>query len=590
MQAREGLKKSQMTDLLNDGTMSIDIVPARSEAVAIRRKRRVRKIIPEGGNKKMIQEALNIAYSYLRGHYGDAVAAGLKKDLIDVAGLGKFTFEKTEKYKDCTYDRIQEILSKLNEKEAIRKTKGVYYTPGDVVDFILRSSVKACYGKLKQENIADSSLSEVPWKSFGTKAKVFDPTCGSGEYLLKAMEWKIELLQKNGRHAISKALIRKVAGTVYGNDINEESVAITKIRILLCLSEKTDAKKCRGIGECLNGCFYTKDFVSEFPDIKEGFDIIIGNPPYVEDSKCGLKLQEKYGNIYANVLKHGALLLKPGGALGFIIPLSYVSTERMKGIRKDLLSMLPEQYILSYADRPDCLFDSVHQKLNILIAKNKKCRVSIYTGNYQYWYEEERPGLFSGTKVIRNAYGSEVGIPKFGTEHDIEIFKKVMGPDTASVYDISREGAESVYLNRRETFWMKAFRTRVDDPEYKVFSFRSAGEADYCYCLINSSLFWWYWVCMSDCWHVSKKLNGFRAPIVTEYDRASVLAGQLARRLEETKVYVGTKQTDYEYKHNKCIKEIRAIDDFVNEIYGLAEDESKYIKEFAFRYRISGGV
>ena len=158
-----------------------------------------------------------------------------------------------------------------------------------------------------------------------------------------------------------------------------------------------------------------------------------------------------------------------------------------------------------------------------------------------------------------------------------------------SVYEVSRDGEESVYLNRRETFWMKAYREKVDDPEYKVFSFHTKELADYCYCLINSSLFWWYWISTSDCWHVSKELNEFKAPFDRDFSEATELARALQLRLEETKVYVGTKQTKYEYKHKECIPEIHQIDDYVNELYGLSDVESQYIKDFAFRYRTSGG-
>ena len=110
------------------------------------------------------------------------------------------------------------------------------------------------------------------------------------------------------------------------------------------------------------------------------------------------------------------------------------------------------------------------------------------------------------------------------------------------------------------------------------------------YCLINSSLFWWYWICTSDCWHVSKDLNGFMAPFKGEYRKANKLSETLRRKLEETKVYVGTKQTEYEYKHRQCIKEIHAIDDYVNDLFGLTLEESNYIKNFAFKYRTSGGT
>ena len=182
-------------------------------------------------------------------------------------------------------------------------------------------------------------------------------------------------------------------------------------------------------------------------------------------------------------------------------------------------------------------------------------------------------------------------IPKLGNRIDLEIFSKIINCNrNVSVYEVSREGTEVVCLNRRETFWMKAYRTTVDDPEYKVFKFHSESEADYCYCLINSSLFWWYWIAVSDCWHVSKDLNGFMAPFLFDHKRASELARSLQEKLEETKVYVGTKQTEYEYKHKKCLNVISEIDEFVNELFELTKEESAYIKEYALKYRTGGGV
>ncbi len=94
---------------------------------------------------------------------------------------------------------------------------------------------------------------------------------------------------------------------------------------------------------------------------------------------------------------------------------------------------------------------------------------------------------------------------------------------------------------------------------------------------MNSSLFWWYWISVSDCWHVSRELNGFRAPSVLNASQFSVLAEALDRRLELTKEYVGTKQTEYEYKHRACLDEIHAIDSVVNSLYGLTQEESDYI-------------
>ena len=110
-------------------------------------------------------------------------------------------------------------------------------------------------------------------------------------------------------------------------------------------------------------------------------------------------------------------------------------------------------------------------------------------------------------------------------------------------------------------------------------------------CLLNSSLFWWYWICISDCWHITQKeLNGFTVPHLNNYTQVNRLAQALENALEQTKEYVGTKQVDYEYKHKNCTNEIHAIDDYINDLFGLTAQESLYIKDFAFRYRIGGGV
>ena len=61
-------------------------------------------------------------------------------------------------------------------------------------------------------------------------------------------------------------------------------------------------------------------------------------------------------------------------------------------------------------------------------------------------------------------------------------------------------------------------------------------------------------------------------------------------KLEKTKVYVGTKQVDYEYKHKECKDIIDEIDNEIAKIYKLSKTQLYYIKKFGLKYRLGDGA
>ena len=86
----------------------------------------------------------------------------------------------------------------------------------------------------------------------------------------------------------------------------------------------------------------------------------------------------------------------------------------------------------------------------------------------------------------------------------------------------------------------------------------------------------------------NKELSFIKVPSdIGDKKKWKSLSKELEDELEETKVYVGTKQVDYEYKHKFCKSIIDKIDDELATIYGLNEEETKYIKNFALKYRMS---
>lgn len=488
-----------------------------------------------------------------------------------------------------TFAELQMQFSNLNERTSGRKKNGVYYTPNDLTFYIVTNAIKLWNRKLTAPNLHVKNLNGVPYYKTSFKSKVFDPTCGVGEFILVTLEIKLDLVEMH-RKTVSKSDISKIVKTLYGNDISQESTKIAKLRILMKLLERYGADAIVGISDILNENFQHYNFITEIGNEVNKYDIIVGNPPYVEDRTSGLELEKKYGNIYANVIDNSAQILNENGTMGFVIPLSYVSTPRMTPIRNVMFDYFNKHYVLSFSDRPDSLFSAAHQKLCVCFFGNNGNTNELYTSSYNYWYKDEREDLFEQISMVKNNYRDEKYIPKLGSKESISIYKKVLAYDRTLFEELNSEHGEKLYLNMRAAFWIKVFDFIQKSSEYKEY-ICSEDNIDFIYCLLNSSLFWWYWICISDCWHITQKeLKSFTIPDKANNNKFTVLAKKLKKELELTKVYVGTKQIDYEYKHKECIETIHRIDDAINNIYGLTDKESTYIKNFALRYRIGGGI
>ena len=98
---------------------------------------------------------------------------------------------------------------------------------------------------------------------------------------------------------------------------------------------------------------------------------------------------------------------------------------------------------------------------------------------------------------MKNNFVESEYIPKLGTKLDTDIYRKIMGFRTP-IINIMQGDNVPVYLNMRAAFWIKAFIKKHAGAEYKTFECQDQSYANYCMCLLNSSLFWWYWICVSE--------------------------------------------------------------------------------------------
>lgn len=510
----------------------------------------------------------------------------------------KYHFDNNNNF-NIDINDFQNQMAHVNEKSSKQKDNGVYYTPADVTRFIIINTyINRLYkdnNKAYEYNDGIKKILQINDKEMQRllfSYSVIDPTCGTGEFIINVLQLKEDILKKT--NLLNDKNIISIAKTIYGNDIDEESSDICKLRsffkLVYLLNEKNNIKK---LAKAINGQYYNVDFIEEPSKLDEKFDIIIGNPPYVEYGKYNWKGTHlnSYGNVYADVINNSIDIMTKDGTFGFIIPLSYVSTPRMKSIREQVYQNTEKQFVFSYADRPDCLFTGVHQKLNIVIARKGSRKHEIYTSNYKHWYKNERNTLLTKVETINNIKGLDDFIPKLGNRIESSIFDKVYTTDTNNLYDMQAKSNDKIYLNMRACFWVKAFTFNPGSNEYKEFEYTKS-DRDFVLCVLNSSLFWIYWTIMSDCWHItSKELKNFYLPPEKVDSKIfHELAQKLEQKLETTKKFVGTKQVEYEYKHRLCKDVIDEIDGQLAKLYQLSQDELDYIKDFAINYRVGGEV
>ncbi len=227
--------------------------------------------------------------------------------------------------------------------------------------------------------------------------------------------------------------------------------------------------------------------------VRGGFDVIIGNPPYVE-----LKEVEQYqligyacedsGNLYALVLERCVGLASALGRLGFIVPVSSVSTDRYSSLQRLLITR--QLHYSSFDDRPSRLFDGLeHIRLTIHLLGSPSSTNRLYSTRYNKWSAPARPVLFEGLRYATACLGLVDGsLPKLTSEVEHAIIERLIaeGESLSSFY--ARGGRQTIFYSRKVGYFLQVlnFMPRVLDgrgrrrppTEFKELRFSSASHAE----------------------------------------------------------------------------------------------------------------
>lgn len=226
-----------------------------------------------------------------------------------------------------------------------RRAEGVFYTP----DHIVRYIVDRTLGAYLRDH--EATLSHQDYLAFLGTVKVLDPACGAGAFLVPVFD---VLLAEHQRAGATRSAHRILRENIYGVDLNPESVELSK-RVLWLRSGISDemAAELDGTIKCGNSLIEDPAVAGhqafrwseQFPEVMGagGFDVIVGNPPYVntrtitDADKCYLRdhYPQLHGafDLYVAFLLRGQQLLKEHGRYGWIVPNKFLVADYARQTR-----------------------------------------------------------------------------------------------------------------------------------------------------------------------------------------------------------------------------------------------------------------
>jgi len=338
-------------------------------------------------------------------------------DVIGVELLGSIY----ERYLGKTI-RVTPKRVKIKERPEVRKAGGVYYTPQYIVDYIVKNTVaKTIKGKTPKRI---------------KKIKILDPACGSGSFLLTAFQTLIDYHldyyekhpEESGQGTLFPDVIVDYDGTkrlsiekkaqilrnnIYGVDIDPQAVEIAMMSLYLkCLEGEKDlprkkellpslAKNIRCGNSLISYDIFDQltlfdeeekerinpfDWHSKstgFGEIMEkgGFDIVIGNPPYLKLTVTNLEknVNQYYKKNYKSI--HGGssknlfqlfiermLTLNPK-LFSFIVPEALLMTSSNRALRNLMVQKMLLKSILVF---DNFVFQDAKIGSTIFVASNIK--------------------------------------------------------------------------------------------------------------------------------------------------------------------------------------------------------------------------
>ncbi len=342
------------------------------------------------------------------------------------------------------------------------------------------------------------------------------------------------------------------------------------------------------------------------PNDCNGFDIVIGNPPYgAKNSDKDKELYKKYYEVaktYSGISKGstdtfaifvnlGYNLLCKNGNLAFIIPMAVTSSDAMTTLHNLLEKNCETIKVSSYSNRPKQIFDAACIRTSVFFfTKTFTQNKHIFTTRLQ-----RRRYTDSIAKIIDNLEyidSKELKLPgryaKISVQREKDILTKLFatGKNIANYAD---EKGNPFYYRTSGGRYFNVISdvptgSNKDKPYYVQKKLNSVIAAT-----LSTSLFWFYCQVYTNGLDLkTPELTTFPLPDFSKVNEKSILAikDKYAEYLADIESNVIQHATFKEYKLRKSKNLIDQLDDLICPLYGLTNEETDFIKNYEIEFRV----
>lgn len=347
-----------------------------------------------------------------------------------------------------------------------------------------------------------------------------------------------------------------------------------------------------------------------------GFDVIIGNPPYVvytnKDSSYQIGNEYKTkecSNLYAFCVERCQLFISSYGRFGMIVPNSSISANKMLPLQRIIIEG-KRTWISNYSWRPSKLFEGADMLLAIII-NTSSAKQQLYSTMYYKWYNEFRAMLFNTIKytdvsnIIING-----SIPKIPSSFVVMTLNKMKSiSDNHTISQLFRStSCNLLFYFRAVQYWFKVLDKEPiyeEDGVHKVTGemkplyFDSIKERNCAIAILSSNLFFLNYIIWSSCQVVNSRDFNFYIDANSINESDCLLLSELGKKLQldyqknsrvitrnyskKGRNFTMEKQHFY-IKYSKSI--INEIDKVLAKHYGFTEEELDFIINYDIKYRM----